>query len=124
MKKKIIIMLILILSIGFFTGCGKKDKEVVKNAYSFYFEGGNNKITYRTYIYKVNNNQDNYGFRYVNTTKKKIDNKEVEIIVSEGEVTWTEDVFTVAKKHGSYSYVVQDGIKYSINEFMQMFLMD
>ena len=103
-----------------------KTEEKVDEQYIAYFEGGNDKITYRTYIYKINNNQDNYGFRYTNTIIKTIDGKEQEEIVGEGEVSWTDDVFVVAKKHGAYSYVKYNGKdkKYTIDEFASMFLMN
>jgi len=103
-----------------------KEEEKIADNYIAYFEGGNDKITYRTYIYKINNNQANYGFRYTNSTLKNIDGKIVEDIVAEGEVSWTDDVFIVAKKHGAYSYVKYNGRdkKYTIDEFATMFLMN
>ena len=135
MKKKLllIIMLLFVISISL-TGCKKnndsnnkqEENETIPSDYMFYFAGGNDKITYMTYIYKIDNNQDNYGFKYINTTKKEVDGKEIEEIVGKGEVSWTEDVFVVARKHGAYSYVQYNGLvnQYTIDEFQVRFLMD
>lgn len=43
-----------------------------------------------------------------------------------GEVTWTDEVFIVARKNGAYEYVLlPDGNKkYTIDEYMEMFLMN
>ena len=47
-------------------------------------------------------------------------------ITDSGEVTWTDDVFPVAKKHGAYSYVKipNDDKTYTIEEFQERFLMN
>jgi hypothetical protein len=40
----------------------------VPNDYIAVFHGGVGELTYSTYIYKIDNNQANYGFKYINTT--------------------------------------------------------
>ena len=81
-----------------------------------------------TYIYKVDNDQDNYGFRYINVSRSSfgIDHIERVTIIGEGEVGWTDEVFSVAQANNAYDYVTVpgDSAKYTIDEFMEMFLMD
>jgi hypothetical protein len=79
------------------------------------FRGDN---SYSTYIYKIDNEHANMGFKYINTKGNKV--------MKTGEVTWTDDVFKVAKDHGAYSYVKipGDSKKYSIEEFQNQFLMN
>ena len=127
--KKVLLILLLVFSVAL-VGCQnkeskndlKEENEVVPSDYMFYFVGEINKTKYMTYIYKIDNNQDNYGFKYVNT----IINDDEEEIVGKGEVSWTDDVFIVAKKHGAYSYVQYRGLdnRYTIDEFQVRFLMN
>lgn len=93
------------------------------------FHGGSGEQTYETVIYKIPNGQANMGFKYENKTctTKSWGATEWECrLVKTGEVTWTDDVFTVAKLHGAYSYVTlpNDSKTYSISEFEKMFIMD
>lgn len=83
-----------------------------------------NNIIRRTYIYKIDNGVGNYGFNYINTffnTKNWN-----EWICGQGSVMWTDNVFQAAEKHNAYDYVTipNDEKKYSIEEFMDRFLMD
>ncbi len=91
--------------------------------------GGSGEITYSTYIYKIDNGQANYGFKYINTTNTTASygSSEWKVkITGKGEVSWTDDVFLVAKNNGAYQYVNlpnSDKI-FSIEDFMVMFMMD
>lgn len=91
--------------------------------------GGVGEVTYSTYIYKIDNGQANYGFKYINTTNTTVsfgkDEWKVKI-TGRGEVSWTDNVFEVAINNNAYSYVILPGSDkiYSIEEFMGMFMMD
>ncbi len=103
-------------------------KDIPDN-YIAVFHGGAGEITYSTYIYKIDNKHPNYGFKYINTTNttKSYGSSEREIkITGKGEVSWTDDVFQVAKENNAYSYVqLPDSDKqYTIEEYASMFLMD
>ena len=105
------------------------NKSKVPSNYIAVFHGGVGEITYETYIYKDNNGHDNMGFSYINTTSttKSWGSSEWNTrIDGRGSVTWTDDVFPVAKEHGAYSYVTipNSDETYSIEEFTKMFLMD
>lgn len=93
------------------------------------FHGGSGEITYSTYIYKIDNNQANYGFEYINTTNttKSWGSSEWNVKVTDkGEFSWTDEAFTIAKENYAYSYVKIPGDKkaYSIEEFQKMFIMN
>ena len=93
------------------------------------FHGGSGEVTYETVIYKVPNGQYNMGFKYENRTctTRSWGSSEWDCSTTKiGEVTWTEDVFLIAKNNGAYSYVTRpnDSKTYSINEFEKMFIMD
>jgi hypothetical protein len=93
------------------------------------FHGGSGEVTYETVIYKVPNGQYNMGFKYENKTctTKSWGSTEWDCRTTKtGEVTWTDDVFTVAQNNGAYSYVTRpnDSKTYSINEFAEIFIMD
>ena len=93
------------------------------------FHGGGGEITYSTYIYKIDNNQANYGFKYINTTNstKYWGSSEWNVkITGKGEFDWTDGAFLVAKKNNAYSYVtIPNSNKiYTIEEFQGMFIMN
>jgi hypothetical protein len=116
----IIVLLFLII---------KPKGDNIPNDYIAIFNGGSEEITYSTYIYKIDNGQANMGFKYINTVNTTVSwgSPEWEIkITDSGEVTWTDDVFPVAKKHGAYSYVKipNDDKTYTIEEFQERFLMN
>ena len=105
------------------------DKDEISDNYIAVFHGGAGEIVYETYIYKIDNNQANYGFSYINvtrTTKSYGSDEWNTKITKKGEVSWTDDVFQVAEKNNAYSYVTLPGDNktYTIEEFMPMFLMN
>ena len=111
MNKKVYIFVILFLVFSiivyiFFHNM-KKNNEIPDD-YIVVFCGGSGEITYFTYIYKIKNEPENYGFRYINTTNRtkswgssKVDVK----VTGRGDIGWTDEVFTIAKKNNAYSYV-------------------
>lgn len=124
----VIVVLVLFVGMAMFRIQSPKSDKIPKD-YIAVFNGGSGEVTYSTYIYKINNKQANYGFKYINTTNTTLSwgnpNWNIEI-TSKGTVNWTDDVFTVAEKNNAYSYVKlpNDNKKYSIDEFMSMFLMN
>lgn len=123
----VIVMILGIILILLNTNNVYSDK--IPDNYIAIFNGGSGEVTYQTYIYKIDNGQDNYGFKYINTTNttKQWGSDEVNIkITGKGTVTWTDDVFMVAKKNNAYSFVITKDSKntYTIEEFQGMFLMD
>lgn len=140
MKKKENFYLIVILVISvFIVGCilgainknskDNKNNEKIPDGYIAVFHGGSAEITYETYIYKNNSGHANSGFDYVNVTKTTTfwGSSEWNIkITKQGSVKWTDNVFEVAKENNAYSYVTlpnSDKI-YTVEEYMQMFLMN
>ena len=135
-KKQRIITIIIVLIIGILIsltfGCiynNRKYNAEIPDDYIAAFNGGAGEITYTTYIYKIDNGHANYGFKYINTVNTTVSwgSPEWNIkVVDKGEVGWTDEVFTVAKNNGAYSYVrlPNDRNTYSIEEFMSMFLMN
>lgn len=106
----------------------KQDNNIPEN-YIAIFNGGAGEITYSTYIYKIDNGQANYGFKYINTTNTTVSwgSSEWNVrITGRGEVGWTDEVFKVAEDNFAYSYVQlpNDTKTYTIDEFMSMFLMN
>ena len=99
----------------------------IPDGYICVFNGGAGEITYSTYIYKNKNYSANYGFDYINTTnttKSWGSSEWTTKITSKGTAGWTEEVFEVAKRNNAYSYVEENGQIYSIEEYMNRFLMD
>lgn len=131
-KNKLIIFLITLLVIIVLIVLGiylYKDKNNIPDDYIAVFYGGSGEVTYSTYIYKIDNGHANYGFRYINTTNTTTSwgSSTWEIkITARGEVSWTDDVFVVAKENNAYSYVkIPNSNKtYSPEEFMKIFLMN
>lgn len=102
--------------------------EVPKD-YIAVFHGGAGELTYSTYIYKIDNGQANYGFRYINTTNttKHWGSPEWNIkITDKGKFSWTDGAFKVAKENNAYSFVTlsNDEKIYTIEEFQSMFIMN
>ena len=131
--KKVVLLSSLLLICVIFVGIGvgyfssKEKSDVVPEGYFAVFHGGCCEVTQSTYVYKIDNGHANMGFKYVNTvntTESWGSTNWIIEIVDEGEVTWTDDVFKVAKEHGAYSYVIEDGEKYTIEEYMNRFLMN
>jgi len=143
--KKIIILASILIVLGAICFQIYKDLNIKENkiddSYIMIFH--NEDDTVRTYIYKTKAtittyqhgeevieelDQPNMGFRYVNTkiTKKGVFfKKEIEEETDRGDLTWTDDCFSAASKNKAYAYVTdQNNKKYSIEEYMGMFLMN
>ena len=129
--KNLIIAITALLLIGIttyilFNPKTKIESEYIPENYIAVFHGENKGIIFETYIYKVDNKQANMGFNYINTVTVKTSKKIKTTIAKQGEVTWTDDVFPVAKKHGAYDYVTMPNSdkQYSIEDFQILFLMN
>ena len=125
----IIIMVIVIIGVIITISYNLCFKNYIPDNYIAVFHGGSGEQTYSTYIYKINNNQANSGFKYINTTNNTTywgSSKRDIKVTSKGTVQWTDDVFTIAKKNNAYSYVnlPNDKKSYTIEEFQSMFLMN
>lgn len=137
MKSKKIILLIIILIISIFAAIityvyinkSIADSNKIPDGYIAIFHGGSGEIIFETYIYKKDNGQANSEFDYINVTKTTVSwgsSKWNTKITKRGSVQWTDDVFEVAKENHAYSYVTlpNSNNKYTIEEYMNMFLMD
>ena len=105
------------------------DNDKIPDGYIAVFHGGSGEITYETYIYKINNKQANSGFNYVNVTKTTTHWGSSEWntkITKSGSVQWTDNIFEVARENNAYSCVTLPNSNkiYTIEEYMQMFLMN
>lgn len=123
----IIIVLLIIVGLIIFNKINKNSN--IPDNYIAIFHGGVGEITYETYIYKIDNGQDNYGFKYINvtsTTESYGSSKWTHKITDKGKFDWTEDAFKIAEKNGAYSYVTvpNDDKKYTIEEFQTRFSLD
>lgn len=102
---------------------------VIKDGYIAVFHGDDCEIAHETYIYKLDNGAANYGFEYINV---EIQGGEPPITsalivqIGSGKVMWTDNVFEVAEANHAYDYVTipNDDKIYTIEEFMNMFLMN
>jgi hypothetical protein len=101
----------------------------IPNDYVAVFHGGSGEVTYETYIYKIDNGHDNYGFQYINVVSHNQSygsSKWNHKVTGKGVFDWTDGAFTVAKKNNAYSYVTEpnnDNI-YTIEEFQSRFIMN
>ena len=101
----------------------------IPDDYIAVFNGGAGEITYSTYIYKIDNDQSNYGFKYINTTNTTESWGSPNLIrkvTKRGKVDWSSEVFKIAEENNAYSYVQlpNDDKTYTISEFAEMFTMD
>jgi len=131
-KKKLIIIftvVIILIVVGVCFYFYYQSNKNIPDDYIAVFHGGSGEITHSTYIYKIDNDQPNYGFRYINVacSTKSWGSSEWNVkVVGKGEVSWTDDVFSVAKENNAYQYVTLPNSEksYSIEEFQRMFLMN
>ncbi|MGN0580114.1 MAG: hypothetical protein ACI4JE_04505 [Ruminococcus sp.] len=105
-----------------------KESQTVKDGYIAVFHSDEKNMIHETYIYKIDNDAENYGFDYINVVRNRVtesDYADVNI-TGQGSVQWTDDVFKAAKDNKAYSYVTMpdDEKNYTIDEFMNMFLMN
>lgn len=104
-------------------------KKNIPSDYIVVFHGEENDNIYETYIYKIDNNRENYGFKYINivgSTSLYGNSNWNYRILDEGDFDWTDGAFGIAKNNHAYSYVTKpnDEKKYTIEEFQSMFLMN
>ena len=94
----------------------------IPNDYIAVFQGESVNTKYSTYIYKIDNEHANMGFKYISTITIKGKTN----IKDKGEFSWTDGAFIVAKKHGAYDYVEIPGDtkRYTIEEFQGRFIMN
>ena len=132
-KKPILFLILipLIIALGFllYYILSSHNLKEIPNDYIAVFHGGVGEITYETYIYKIDNGHSNYGFKYINATSHTVSYGSPQWeqeITSKGKVTWTDDVFKIARDNGAYNYVriPNDDKAYSIDEFQKIFIMD
>ena len=130
MKNKVKILLLIIICIilvrfAFHT----KFNDNLPSDYIAVFNGSIGEFNYKTYIYKIDNDQANSGFKYINTVEDStsliLPNRK-KTITKRGEVRWTDEVFIIAKENNAYMYVKlpNDLRKYTIEEFEKMFIMN
>ena len=126
----VVILIIVIFIVSYIiVTINQNNNDKIPDDYIAVFHGGSGEITYETYIYKINNEYANSGFDYINVTKTTTCWGSTEWntkITKRGSVQWTDNVFEVAKENNAYSYVtLPDSDKiYTIEEYMQMFLMN
>ena len=130
----IIIVVVILILFGFYiyfkdSNNNNNNNNNIPNDYIVVFNGGSGELTYSTYIYKIDNGKANFGFKYINTVNTSVSWGSTQWetkIVDKGKVSWTDDVFAIAKKNNAYEYVKlpNDNKTYSIDEFMLMFSMD
>lgn len=132
-KKRFLIVVIVVIGILIISSLLfviNKNSDKIPNGYIAIFHGGVGEQTYETYIYKNHNDHHaNSGFDYINVTSTTVSWGSSEWhkkITKRGSVQWTDDVFTVAKENHAYSFVTlpNSNQTYTIEEYMNMFLMD
>lgn len=124
-NKKVKFILICTIIIGFILllYLNYQNNRNIPDNYIALFRGDeSSELSYSTYIYKIEDNDSKYNFKYINTTNTTVSwgNQKWQIKVTErGKVTRVEEVFEVAKKNNSYSYVLlpNDDKSYTVEEF-------
>ena len=108
---KILIGIVLCLMIGILIYSAKKN-EIPKD-YIAVFVGENDR---NTYLYKLENDPDEYKYSYICTVKKKV--------VKKGRANWHNDIYTLINDHKSTSYVQINGDdkQYTVDEYMDKLL--
>jgi len=125
----IIVGVLLLFTIGIHTLLSIKENNEIPNDYIAVFHGGVGEITYETYIYKIDNDTPNMGFKYVNvtsTTTSYGSSKWNHRVTKRGSVGFTDEVFIVAEKNHAYSFVTvpKSNETYTIEEFRAKFIMN
>ena len=110
MKRKIsIIIFIIIVIVMAIIIIYNSNKVSVPDNYIAVFIGNN-----KTYFYKIDNEQDNYGYKYISVRSNKI--------IDKGDLDWMDDFFTIAKDNDAYSKVNYKGKEYTIEKFRELCL--
>lgn len=124
----IIILVILVNIVVFITLKSESFKENnIPENYVAVFHGGSGEQTYETYIYKIENGKNNYGFEYINTTTTTIrygSTISESKITKKGSFDWTDEAFKIAEDNFAYSHVSVPGDDniYTIEEFKKIFI--
>lgn len=125
----IVIILGVLLGVNAFVNKETMVSDDIPEKYLFVFHGGSGELTKSTYIYKIDNEHANMGFKYINTenyTKYWGSSERIIKIVDQGEFVWTDGAFTIAKKHGAYSYIIEanNDKSFTIEEYQKRFIMN
>lgn len=123
----ILILALLVTGITMYRFYNTNTDDDIPGNYIAVFYGGSGEKTYSTYIYKVDNGHESYGFNYINTTNTTTSwgSSDWDIqVTSKGNVHWMNDVFRIAKENNAYSYVKLPNRKtsYTIEEFADIFM--
>ena len=111
----IILSIILIVVVIFLIN---ENNNRIPTNYIAIFSGKADGENYSTYIYKLNNKSDDYGYSFINIRGTKKSYK----ILSKGETSWKDQLFEVAKSNNAYKSVNYEGKDYTIDEFADLFL--
>ena len=105
---------------------GYTPRTEVTDDYIAVFHGGSGESTYQTYVYKIDTGSENMGFECVNTNTYGMTAEQTKVVLGVVQVTWTDDVFTIAEANGANSYVTlpDNSETYTLDEFADMFLMN
>lgn len=129
MKKslwKLIVFIILsVLLIGIVILIINDNNNRIPTNYIAIFKGGSGEVTYSTYIYKLDNKSEDYGYSFINTTNRTTSygsSKWTHKITSKGETSWKDQLFEVAKSNHAYSSVEYEGKSYTVDKFAKIFL--
>ena len=125
----IIIGVLLCFLLGIYLMLSVKENNEISSDYIAVFHGGVGERTYETYIYKIDNDKHNMGFKYVNVTSTTTSwgsSKWNHKVTKRGTVDFTDDVFKVAEKNHAYSYVTvpKSNETYTIEQFQEKFIMN
>lgn len=132
-KVKLIVIVIIVVvvfgTLGFCLYLKYQNGNHIPDDYIAVVNSGVGEITYSTYIYKIDNGNDNYGFKYINTTNETSSWGSSEVktkITGKGKVNWIADIFDIEKNNSGYSYIrlPNDNKIYSVEEFIMMFPRD
>lgn len=123
------IVIILGILVGINANLNVEKSDEIPDGYLFVFHGGSGEVTKSTYIYKIDNEHMNMGFKYINTenhTKFWGSDERIIKIIDKGEFLFTDGAFSVAYENGAYDYIkLRNSDKiYTIEEFQGMFIMN
>jgi len=124
-SKKVKFILICLLIIGIILLLYTKyqsNKNIPDNYIAIFKSDDSTELSYSTYIYKIEDKDSKYNYKYINTTNTTMSwgsSKRKIKVAEQGKITRVEDVFEVAKKNNAYSYVLlpKDDKNYTIEEF-------
>jgi len=85
------------------------------------FSGNKGNKTYSTYMYKKDNNNDTYGYKFINTVSNKNQEKNYTILLK-GEVDWKDQILNIAKRNNAYESVKYQGRDITVDDFINTFI--